>query len=79
MVNYINECFLQCDDKQFLAKPEDEEKEGDENKKEDEETDIQVLLNLVDNLNEDLELYLEGKILDHQVKLPTGKTLSMMQ
>ena len=53
VMNYINQCYLDCGDKKFLAKPTEEENEGDEapKKEHDEETDIEVLLNLVENLN----------------------------
>ena len=78
-MNYVNQCFLDSDDQAFLAKPSDEENEGDDgpNNEDEEETDIQVLLNLVENLNEDFESYLDGNIVDHEVRLPTGKSQSM--
>ena len=36
-----------------------------------------MLLFLVDNLNDDFEMYLESKIIDHEVRLPTGKSHQM--
>jgi hypothetical protein len=81
VMDYINECFLDSADKSFLAKPAEDEKDGDQPPKQDEEeeTDIQVLLALVDELNDDFEAYLGHQLIDHKVILPTGKHLSMME
>ena len=57
-MNYVNQCFLDSDDQAFLAKPSDEENEGDDgpNNEDEEETDIQVL-----SCEQDGNEYLNGQ------------------
>ena len=62
-------------DPNFLQKKSDEEDEmEEENGEEAGESEVSTLLKIVENLNEDFEKYLADEIVDHTLRLPTGRT-----
>lgn len=78
LLDYVVHCFMDTADPNFLIETKDDEEEEEIKQGEDQgESDVQTLLNIVDNLNDDFERYLDDSILDHTLDIPTGKTQSM--
>ena len=62
-------------DPSFLQKKGDDEDDmEEENGEEAGESEVNTLLKIVENLNEDFEKFLADEIVDHTLKLPTGRT-----
>jgi hypothetical protein len=77
--NYIINCYMECSDPSFMAKPAEdnqaEEEEVSENVVDD--SDVGVLLRLIEILNKDFEDYLENNVRQTKLQMPNGKSISM--
>jgi len=82
-MEYISHAFLDSGDLGFLTKsaPSAAEVEEDEKKMQDgeEKSDIAVLMEIVENMNTDIESYLNDEIVDHELIYPNRKTGSMFE
>ena len=82
LLKYVYDAFMDTADASFLQPPKGDDSfaADDANGGEEaEESEVTILLKIVENLNEDFEAYLNDEIVDHTLHLPTGKTRSMLE
>lgn len=85
--NYISHCYIDSQDPNFMKQPgtggadeNDSEGEGEGGAGQaSDETDISILLKLVENLNSDFESYIAGTMKRTKLEMPNGEIMQMEQ
>lgn len=79
VLKYAYHAFMDTADQSFLQESKEDEEASQNEGEEVGESHVQTLLKIVESLNEDFEKYLNDQIIDHELVMPTGKTLSMFE
>lgn len=78
LFEYIIHAYMDNSDPTFMAKPSEDDGEEDEVAENAvDESDVSILLKLIEILNQDLEDYLNGEISNTKIKMPNGMKFSM--
>lgn len=77
--DYIINAYLDSHDPEFMKKPnaEDQAEEDEVAEKQQDDSDVGILLRLIQIVNADYEDYLADKVMGTKLKMPSGKKIPM--
>lgn len=81
LFEYIINSYMDSHDPSFMKKPSAEEQAEEEEVADDavDDSDVGILLRLIEILNADYEDYLNGEVRNTKLKMPNGKKIPMKQ